>query len=1236
MVNSYKDFTNLYSVSKTLRFELRPQGKTMENLDKAGFLEKDEERAKSYIIMKRIIDDYHKQFIDECLSKIDIDWRPLSLAIDNHKKIKDDKTKKLLEIEQKKKRDEIISLFKNDERFVKMFSEKLISDLITPNVINCGNLDDIKALNDFKKFSVYFLGLHENRKNMYSNEAKHTSIAYRIVNENFSKHFENCYKYALICENIPEVILNAKNELSGKLDLDLDKAFSIEYFNNIVRQRDITAYNTAIGGIADENSKIRGINELLNLNSQISDEKRIKLTPLFKQILSDRNSYSYIPQVFNNDDEVLSSVDEFYKNMEIENIFSRIVYLLNHYNEYDLSKVYVDGKEIPLLSIEIFNTWDILGGLMQELKAEEFGDSKLEKNRKKIDKWLSSSEFPLDVILNAIARSGTDKDFTQYINNVAETISCVIEKRKLISLNPGVNLSSEESNVQELRLFLDSIMHLLHMIKPFFAEEDADRDIGFYSEFDEIYSSLSTIIPLYNKVRNYATKKKFNESKIKLNFSIPTLADGWDQNKEPNNKAVIFLRDRKYYLGIIDPKKMIKFDKINTCVSTECYQKMVYKLLPSPNKMLPKVFFSKKGLKIYNPSEKLLEAYNQGKHKKGDNFDIKFCHELIDFFKSSIIKNPDWKCFNFKFSPTESYEDISQFYKEVEKQGYNISFVCIPTEVIDEYVDSGRLYLFQLYTKDFSDKSTGTKNMHTLYWDAAFSDENLKDVVIQINGQAELFFRKKSDMKIITHRAGEILVNRMDSNRNPIPDKIYYELLRFKNGIITKLSDEAKNYKTCINSKEAKYDIVKDRRYTEDRMFFHIPLTLNFKSDNKNNINKMVLDYALSNRDLHIIGIDRGERNLIYVSVINRQGKIIEQRSFNVLDNIDYHEKLDQREKERAESRKSWNSIEKIRDLKEGYLSKVVYKISQMIVEYNAIVILEDLNFGFKRGRFKVEKQVYQKFESALISKLNYLVFKEGSQSLPGGVLNAYQLTDKMDTFAKIGKQTGVLFYVNAAYTSKIDPATGFVDIFNTSSVKNNETRKEFVRRFESIVYDAVEDMFAITFDYRDYVTSKTDFKNRWTVYTNGIRLKYSPKYRKHYSVDPTNDIKESLKRSGIEYLNGENIKDMIFSNNKDCADLINTVYYSFQDTLRMRNSDQTSDYIISPVKNSNGVFFNTSNGNPEYPVDADANGAYHIALKGELMLRLLEQNYDSDVKQIKIPLIDSSSWFKFVQTRRI
>ena len=59
-----------------------------------------------------------------------------------------------------------------------------------------------------------------------------------------------------------------------------------------------------------------------------------------------------------------------------------------------------------------------------------------------------------------------------------------------------------------------------------------------------------------------------------------------------------------------------------------------------------------------------------------------------------------------------------------------------------------------------------------------------------------------------------------------------------------------------------------------------------------------------------------------------------------------------EREKERDKARKSWKEVGKITDLKEGYLSLVVHEIADMVVKYNAIIAMEDLNYGFKRGRF--------------------------------------------------------------------------------------------------------------------------------------------------------------------------------------------------------------------------------------------------------------------------------------------
>ena len=70
--------------------------------------------------------------------------------------------------------------------------------------------------------------------------------------------------------------------------------------------------------------------------------------------------------------------------------------------------------------------------------------------------------------------------------------------------------------------------------------------------------------------------------------------------------------DDKYFLAVFNAKN--KPDKkiiqgSGDRKSDADYKKMVYNLLPGPNKMLPKVFFSKKGIKTFKPSEYIISGY---------------------------------------------------------------------------------------------------------------------------------------------------------------------------------------------------------------------------------------------------------------------------------------------------------------------------------------------------------------------------------------------------------------------------------------------------------------------------------------------------------------------------------------------------------------------------------------------------------------------------------------------------
>lgn len=249
--------------------------------------------------------------------------------------------------------------------------------------------------------------------------------------------------------------------------------------------------------------------------------------------------------------------------------------------------------------------------------------------------------------------------------------------------------------------------------------------------------------------------------------------------------------------------------------------------------------------------------------------------------------------------------------------------------------EEGRIFLFQIYNKDFSEnrRPDSKKNLHTLYWEALFSEENRKAKVIQLNGKAEIFRREKSIEHPIVHKAGEVLVNKRTKDGEPIPDDIYKDLSNYFNG--RNVTSEKEEYKECLDkvyTSTKKYDITKDKRFTETKYEFHVPITLNYQADGVKYLNQKILHVLRDNPDVNIIGLDRGERNLISYVVLNREGKIVnnQQGSFNIVGKMDYQKKLYQKEKNRDKERKTWKNIETIKDLKEGYISQVVHELTDI------------------------------------------------------------------------------------------------------------------------------------------------------------------------------------------------------------------------------------------------------------------------------------------------------------------
>ena len=73
-------------------------------------------------------------------------------------------------------------------------------------------------------------------------------------------------------------------------------------------------------------------------------------------------------------------------------------------------------------------------------------------------------------------------------------------------------------------------------------------------------------------------------------------------------------------------------------------------------------------------------------------------------------------------------------------------------------------------------------------------------------------------------------------------------------------------------------------------------------------------------------------------------------------------------------------------------------------------------------------------------------------------------------------------------------------------------------------------------------------------------------------------------------------------------------------------------DYIISPVKNAAGRFYDSRKAASDLPCDADANGAYNIARKVLLFIRRLQAQEESNLMNKDLEKITNAQWLSFVQ----
>ena len=1326
-----KELTGLYSLTKTIGVELKPVGKTQELIEARKLIEQDDQRAEDYKIVKDIIDRYHKDFIDKCLNCVKIKKDDLekyvSLAENSNRDAEDFDNIKT------KMRNQITESFKKNPLFVGLFKKELITNYL-PNFVS---EEERVVVNKFSKFTTYFDAFNNNRKNLYSGDAKSGTIAYRLIHENLPMFLDNIASFnAISGTGVNEYFSSIETEFTDTLEEKcLTEFFQIDFFNNTLTQKKIDNYNYIVGVV----------NKAVNLYKQQHKTVRIPLLKtLHKMILSDRVTPSWLPERFESDEEMLTAIKETYESLKdvlVGDNDDSLRNLLLNIDNFDLEHIYI-AKDSGLTSIsqQIFGYYDtytlaIKDQLQRENPATKkqrenpnFYDERIDKLYKKegsfsiayLNRLVDTKEH---ITINEYYRlfgsycreEGKRKDdFFKRIDGAYCAISHLF-------LGKHGEIAQSDSDIELIQKLLDAYKGLQRFIKPLLGHGDeADKDNEFDAKLRKVWDELDIITPLYDKVRNWLSRKIYNPEKIKLCFeNNGKLLSGWSDNQTESDNGTqyggyIFRKKNEigeydFYLGISADAKLFRRDA-TIGYEDGMYERFNYYHL-KPKTLLGKSYIGK----YKEDSNAVLSAFNaaitklqlEKKLVPKDNEKVptylkRFKQYYADFYQ--ILMNADIVVDAYKRENDQDSEEVLSVFKDAVtklhlekklvpkdnekvpiylkrlKQKYanfyqilmndvNVvdayksmkqhilatlaSLIRVPAAIelaaqtdldIDELIDEimnlpsesfgyfpvataaieeankrekKPLFLFKMSNKDLSyaaksseglRKSRGTENLHTMYLKALLG---MTQNVFSI-GSGMVFFRHKTKGLAETtarHKANEFIANK------------------------NKLNDKKKSI--------FGYEIVKNKRFTVDKYLFKLSMNLNYSQPNKFDVNSKVREIISNGGIKHIIGIDRGERNLLYLSLIDLRGNIVMQKSLNILKDdhnakeTDYKGLLTEREGENKEARRNWKKIANIKDLKRGYLSQVVHIISKMMVEYNAIVVLEDLNPGFIRGRQKIEHNVYEQFERMLIDKLNFYVDKHKDANETGGLLHALQLTSEFENFKKSEHQNGCLFYIPAWNTSKIDPATGFANLFDTRYTNAVEAQK-FFSKFEEIRYNEEKGWFEFEFDYDKFTQKAHGTRTKWTLCTYGMRLRSFKNPAKQYNWDSevvalTDEFKRILGEAGIDI--HENLKDAIRNLEGKRRKYLEPLMQFMKLLLQLRNSRKNpeTDYLVSPVADENGIFYDSRSCGDELPENADANGAYNIARKGLMMIEQIKEAKDLDNLKFDI---SNKAWLNFAQQK--
>jgi len=825
----------------------------------------------------------------------------------------------------------------------------------------------------------------------------------------------------------------------------------------------------------------------------------------------------------------------------------------------DKRSIYVKKSYLSTISMDIYGKWDVL--------------------QRNLNTYCSEKNITLqDVVsVDMIEQALEQKDsvINTVKNKLSEAISVEKQISKIQDLCADKNVLAHKTIIKE---FYEKMLLIQRSLNIF----DLDNiENVFISEIIANKEKMHELNTIYNMVRKFCTKSPIKKDTYPLYFNKSSCLSSFDYDKFKDGTSIssILRKDGLYYLLILNPEYATKLpEKAKT--NEQGYEQLVYKQLTGLNKMFPKVFLAKSNEELYSPSERILNIAKNKLYTK-EAADRESCVEWISFCIESFKKNKDWmKNFNPSFRKPEEYASANEFYTELERSTIRMDFSeSVDESYLRQAVSRGEIFLFQLYSKDFSPYHNGKDSIYTRLLKEMFSEENLHrinhtdETALKLaSGGSQLTFRKASLPYKETHPANVPI-----ANKNPLNQK-----------------------------KESTFDypLCKDKRYMTDKYLLSLAVQIGFRNEEvyKYDLNRMVNESVLKQMP-NILSVRAGERHLLYYIVTDPNGNILEQDSLNIIHSkndkqevrTDYKEILVKRENEIAEAKEKWDYSKDIKKIKEGYLSQAIYTIVKLREKYNAVIFVEDYSGPFVQGRMKNMKTIYQQFQKALLQKLSCYVPEDKSHN------EAIQLAYPVSSLEELKGQSGIVYFVNPSYTANIDPTTGFVnqyyEFFKYESMKK---AKETVSKIMDIQYNEKNHDFEITISEKDFGLSNLD--KIWVLHTKGIRSIYKDK--KYHEYDCTEKMRELFRTYRVSKLedirNAENLNKPFYEQLFEIIQvLLKMHYYSI---------DLEEEYCLSPVKNKDKICFDSRTRKVDGLVNSAAVKTYLMCKKGMRDLQCIDE----------------------------